>query len=62
MDAGEPALALALCGTDGFNDDWVAHGVKLEHVLALGKPKSGLRVAAWITRGRLVDLPRRMRP
>src|SRR4029079_2389947 len=37
VDTGEPAIALALRGTDGFNDDGVAHGVKLEHVLARSK-------------------------
>jgi len=26
-----------LRGTDGFNDDGIAHGLKLEHVLVTGK-------------------------
>ena len=37
--AGQPALALAEGGADGFDDDWVTHGTKLEHVLIPDKVK-----------------------
>ena len=55
VDPGEPALALALGRTDGFDDDRVAHGTKLEHVLATGKRLGKTRKASWITQDGVVD-------